>query len=366
VNRPFGVTTAFDQWLLAWLSPNPALFQTIVAIMKVARDALTRQTLGNEPFQHKAVALRGLRTQLLSRTYNNDTGPVFLTMLFMAILDDELGESAAFNIHRKQLRLMVDAEGGISGCQGAQAVVATTSQFSVGIGPSGTEEDAAHTPPIHYPVHPLPGEFLTMLKRLPLGFQDLASDGLVSFETMRILDRIVRMSDRAEHGNSTESLPVDEVPFTNIRQACPALSIPDGPDGPRMERLLSLALIRYCVNYFSVDRLKMVAYHTVTIELVKGLAKIRLPGTGLLREVFLWQTMTAVDSWSAGHGKLAKEGGLLLDIVNNRFPETRKWDEDLWRHFQLRWGFWTENLNHVLGEYWRGWSRVSVPRRRSG
>ena len=91
-----------------------------------------------------------------------------------------------------------------------------------------------------------------------------------------------------------------------------------------MERLLSLELIRYCANHFSEDHLKTVAYHTVIMELVKCLAKIRLPGTGMQREAFLWQTMTAVDSWSPGHGKLAKEGGLLLDTTNDCFFRNEK------------------------------------------
>jgi hypothetical protein len=169
-----------------------------------------------------------------------DTGLTFLTMLFMANLDDHLHEEGAFDILRNQMRRYLDDKGGIIHCEGAQAVVATTVQFRVGIaaekGPTGDDQPQCTKPTSSQRV-----EYVTRLQSLPEGFRAMVALNLLSLETMIILERIVLVDIE---GVSASEYP--EEPYPNIRKACPALSIPDGEDGPDMERLLCLALIRYC------------------------------------------------------------------------------------------------------------------------
>ena len=112
----------------------------------------------------------------------------------------------------------------------------------------------------------------------------------LSYNTRRIVTRV-------QHLKSTDQqLDDDEPVFANFQDACPALGIPHGPEGPHIERILFLALMRHCVNDHPNHRHLMINYLRVTMELVRALIAMNLPEDGVRRDFMLWTYLVAVDS----------------------------------------------------------------------
>lgn len=213
-----------------------------------------------------------------------------------------------------------------------------------------------------YPKQPFSQEILYTVGTLPTGLSRLARDGLLSYETINIIKRITsrrrwsiqasdyRPQDKAVYG---DPFIQHEPYFKDFRAACPALNLPDGPDGPPIEKLVCLALMRFSVNNSNRERPRACVYHCLSVTLTEQLPQIPVPSRSVERRALLWVWMMTIDSWSVGDRQIASEGARLLRQLTDRFPETKLWCaedfERLGRDF-----LWTSNVSMIVERNWEG------------
>lgn len=82
------------------------LFHVTIATMSRARDLLAGKGIQRDMLMHKTAAISLLRTSIMSNQTFVDED-MLLTMLFLAHLEDSLGEENARQIHRAQVERFI-------------------------------------------------------------------------------------------------------------------------------------------------------------------------------------------------------------------------------------------------------------------
>jgi hypothetical protein len=124
----------------------------------------------------------------------------------------------------------------------------------------------------------------------------------------------------------------------------------DGPEGPALEKLICLALIRYCLNRVVYVRSQACIFHTLSLELFDKLPYTATPLCRYERRAFLWVYMMVIDSWAQWTLKISDEAARLLYMMDQAFPETRSWSSADFDHFGQEF-LWTENISCILQRY---------------
>ena len=84
------------------MAKSAHLFHVVIATMSRARDLLAGRGIQSDMLMHKTAAISLLRTRIMSNQSFVDED-MLLTMLFLAHLEDALGEDNARKIHRAQV-----------------------------------------------------------------------------------------------------------------------------------------------------------------------------------------------------------------------------------------------------------------------
>ena len=173
--------------------------------------------------------------------------------------------------------------------------------------------------------------------------------------------------------------------FVDFRQACPALTLPDDAHGqPPLEKLICLALIRYCLNLVNGERPVARCYaHNLTLELKQQLIpghqhttiltaalqqRHKIPPINdpnpvkrLEREAMLWMWLMAIDTWCLPKFELSNGGKLLLVHALEVFGEMRDMTVRDFDELGRRW-FWTDSIRGVVTRYVCGPQRFDLLR----
>lgn len=233
-----------------------------------------------------------------------------------------------------------------------------------------------------YPTLPVNYDFLSELK-VPLGFRDLACTGILSIQTIQC---IINIAGRSTFGPDTPRKQLEEhlsSEFKDFREACPALTLPDDSDGqPPLEKLVFLALVRYCLNSANTERpasrcythnlaldlkQQLIPEHrhatilTDTMQQKQGIPSQTSPNSlnQLEREAWKWIWLMAIDTWSLSDFELSNAGKVLLVDLLNRFEEMRELTKSEVKELGTRW-FWTSNVSGVLERYIYGPDRREI------
>jgi hypothetical protein len=218
---------------------------------------------------------------------------------------------------------------------------------------------------------------------VPGGFHDLACTGILSIQTIQC---IIRIAGRTSFGaDAPRKQIVDQfsTEFRDFREACPALTLPDDSDGqPQLEKLICLALVRYCLNSANTERPAARCYaHNLALDLKQqlipehrhatiltdtmqqkhGIPSITSPSSlhQLEREAWKWIWLMAIDTWCLPEFELSNAGKVLLVDLLQRFEEVRSMTEEDVEALGARW-FWTSNISGVLRRYIRGPGREEI------
>lgn len=192
----------------------------------------------------------------------------------------------------------------------------------------------------------------------PSGFRDLAVAEQLSARTIQIIQRIVARQSwgvwpASYDENDTRALgdPWCSTSYRDFREACPALNLPAGPAGPPLEKLICLALIRYCLNRAVYDRPRACVYHTLSIELLDSLPATRPSRSRAERQALLWVYTLAIDCWAVATRAITDEATSLMHQMSEKFPETLSWTmadfDSLGNQF-----LWTENIASILQQHY--------------
>jgi hypothetical protein len=188
----------------------------------------------------------------------------------------------------------------------------------------------------------------------PAGFRSLATEGQLSPQTIQVICRIagrrnwgVWPSSFNEHDVRLCGDPWMSPPHRDFREACPALNLANGPNGPPLEKLICLAMIRYCLNRAVYDRPRACIYHTLSIDLLQVLPNV-IPSIGQAeREAMLWVFLIGVDCWAVASERLTDEAAFLLRQIELKFPETLGWTGQDFDGFGTKF-LWTTNISRIM------------------
>jgi hypothetical protein len=194
------------------------------------------------------------------------------------------------------------------------------------------------------------------LNLLPIGFQQLAQNGLISESTYLIVYRIWRQQSGQPNRRCFSN---DGPEFSGFSYACPGLV---SPDASFLEKLFCMALLRHNVNLVSRARQGVCPFEDLALSLTRKLPYIATPTRMLERETLLWIWLVAIDSWSVGTRPimLANQGMELLLMLPDRFPETRCWKLCNFEVFGMKF-FWRDTMSTWLGPAWERAIKTSIP-----
>lgn len=227
-------------------------------------------------------------------------------------------------IHWRQFSQMVAARGGpqnITSDLGLRDILVTFQQLS-GTSAEGFSTTSASIEPMvvvpqHYSSNTSDG-----LRTSPVSFQEMFLHGSLC---QRSMDVVLRLR-REEH------LTVKE---RQQRLACertlneePDLFVPQ--KASLLEKLVSLALLRYRVNTHTRVRHFVCPYEQAAWTLSEVLPRVVPPSPGLERSTLLWVWLVAVDAWSVSttlKTSLTDRGRKLFRQMAEKFPEIRCWED---------------------------------------
>jgi hypothetical protein len=193
---------------------------------------------------------------------------------------------------------------------------------------------------------------LSSFYRLPGGFQELALLGMLTMETIDIILQIQKMRKGRSyqtgypHRSFSEGATQDHK-YDNLLEACPGLNIPDGPEGPALERLLCTLLMKLCIDKTHRYGYPGSMYQGVVVKLHKLLPLATPPSEGPGRSCLLWISLMMTDSWP----KQSEQTAMWLHQVRCWFPEIGSWEVADIEQFGKRY-IWTVEIGKLVAKHW--------------
>lgn len=331
VNQPiyaiFNVTniyTSFWNELMMDEDYRPAGLAVVGAIMQ--RVANPDRGTSVDVACHRASAMSRLRRKCqdamaTGRQVIDDM--TIITVLALANLARFLGDTRSYETHRRMMKDMVYARGGLDSLgQGGLAKVVLLQWDSFWIfetdgAPLFSDARPEHVPV--YPAFPLCGDLRETFVKLPVGFQSLILKGKLSVETIEILDRVIDVID-----DGLDSIANWNMNHSNLRkysdfvEACPCLTTSDA-EKTTIEKDICLALFLYCFSTFTIARSNTSLYVAARAELTRLL--LRADHTTYSQpeqECLFWTCIICIDSWrkNASNTVLLPKAHLLLPILS--------------------------------------------------
>jgi hypothetical protein len=191
-----------------------------------------------------------------------------------------------------------------------------------------------------------------ILRSLPDGFAQLAFEGHLSLDVVEVLSR---MAQDPALTNSAKSRPA--IDGTGLRtkhsyvfSSCAAFSSPDLPAGPSFEKVLCMALVRYCINATNLLNCSVTIFG-VRLELTNTLPKFSsYHCSPIQRDCLLWIWIVCIESWRV-MGTLTAHGWLLLIEMRKQFVVVGIWSyadvDRLCSRF-----FWTKDFAERARSFW--------------
>jgi hypothetical protein len=188
----------------------------------------------------------------------------------------------------------------------------------------------------------------TALYALPTGLQDLA---LLGYLPKATIDVIVRPEPELD----AERLVVDGMPlhtvrsmlFTQLQNEFPGLQMADDSEGPCLQRLLALALVKHCKAQCMSHRLLGPLFNGVNTELISNAPMRAVPNDPSRRRGLLWIWLTALAVWEPG----APGQRVWVEKMALKFPEIRAWSVQNFENLGQRF-FWNATLTKQIALNW--------------
>lgn len=162
-----------------------------------------------------------------------------------------------------------------------------------------------------YPQHPFHPEILHIVERLPLGFQELALQGRLCVDVLKILQR-AQMPFSVRHG-----IPVDVDLYVT------ASTLHHSSAAQQLEKCICFTIVLFEHITFSKERSPTMAFRGIRKELTDSLPYLEW-SSEIERECIIWMWAVLVESWR--HKKIfLPEGVDLQRKLVTRFPDTARW-----------------------------------------
>lgn len=223
-----------------------------------------------------------------------------------------------------------------------------------------------------YPEHPFPPKLLLAISTLPSGFENLAMNRLLSFDTLQLLFRATDRTRTDIHVLRRKQAERRRMsrPWNDFWEACPAFGMLDDQGCNLLEKLICLTLIVYCCLAFDDVRSVNNVLRGARAELSQKIASLHPPHPpDVLPELarvqldcHLWMWTVTIDAWrvsspfSARHGpSLSPDGMHLFRQLLNKYPAQARELAAL-KHVTAQF-LWTAELDRSLDMYWERLAR---------
>ena len=358
MSEPFGMSNMYGGELLKHIAlyrhvlhaVSAGVLLLIYAPIEGAPMYLLHSDL-NRALAHKYAAISRLRARLSLPDAEADDAAI-LTILFLALIEDSEGNEAAYHLHLARVAAMVKLRGGIKKLHTSPWIKATVAQALISnallYDPSGyIDLDSESDLQLDLSTSPPP---ISVVNTLPPGFEELANTGNLSLRLSRLISRIEATTFFRTNDPSPDTVFRDHNFHSFLSSDLP-LNTPDSLDGPSLEKVICLALLRYC-HLTAVGRgHKLCLFHAFAMMLQRALQTVKPPREGVQRNCLIWCWLIAAASLSVGEGELCLDGIILLGELKSAFPELRYYDagdvEEVERRF-----LWNQVLSRMLERNW--------------
>ncbi|RVX74381.1 hypothetical protein B0A52_01506 [Exophiala mesophila] len=300
---------------------------------------------------HTGAAISHIRKLISEQGVWNDDA-VILSVVCLASFARAMGDSAAYNLHRAKLALMIEARGGLQNTGHNGLIKSMVRQFappaSIPLAICFDQESSLEPdekleskdsffneirPSISdmAPELPLSAELSESIRPLPVGFQCLVLQAKLSIKTIELLCRIetaLKESPEVQAQKYQNQSPMtggwQQARYSDFWECCPSISRP----GADPEKLLCLSLLLYTANEVGPER----AGHK-GLALYGGPRAVLAAEIGMLtrhkltpyqRHCWMWIWWVLIDSWHQ-ENDTTETGTLLVSQFWATFPEIRGW-----------------------------------------
>ncbi|KIW72929.1 hypothetical protein PV04_01088 [Phialophora macrospora] len=297
---------------------------------------------------------KGMRLlrQRLSRPDGADGDIVLISIMFLAASAYLTGDLGGFKVHTKSLKQLVAARGGLDhlGYGGSTKTVLLQwdAAWKLSTGDSLWVDDRPRKMPI-YPPLPLDEPTRALVDRLPLGFRELCTRGLICVE---LLDILARMTTALSY-KSSRNIPYDQKigqhdDYLSV-SSLHTLSTPNEKGStrpPTLEALLTLGLILFSSTAFNEMRATPVIFRGPKDALYEHLLRLgpesHKLGDDAQSQCLRWLWAVTVDAWRDASRELMPQGRHLQTQFYNRYSSHWETSQDLVN--MLKRFFWSEDL----------------------
>jgi hypothetical protein len=346
----FSVSNVYDSFLEnlqdeSFVDSGLALIQSLQEQARASRSSPSTHTL-----KHKGNAIAKLRSSL-SQPVDTVDDIIICAIIFLAALDKGLRNHAAYNLHRKNIAMMVSRRGGLKALRSGSVLKNYLMHYDTFWAMEGGETMFPGERPRYepvYPTRPFSMALCSIIARLPFGFQQLFVESALPMNILPLLSRATHITNLGGYDRHELLLRTrgSTKPYNDFCEACPCLYAPD-VSPPMLETLLSLTLICYCYTAFG-SRSYPTALRVARLEATKKIPLVS-PKSQTERDCLIWMWIILIDSWAIGKS-LQPLGTVLQFDLQSRFPALRHEDAviDLVSQF-----LWTPDLTKSVRTYWK-------------
>ena len=198
-----------------------------------------------------------------------------------------------------------------------------------------------------YPAYPFSTELWASITGLPLGFQELVTDCVLSFDILPLLSRATFLTHLSPRERSELLITTrrSAKSYDDFWEACPCMCISDDLC-PVLEKLLSLTLICYSFIAFG-SRSYPTTFRGARFEITKKISSFS-PISKSEENCLIWMWVIVIDSWRMER-RLSADGLSMLLGLQSRFPKMRHVTSitDIANQF-----LWTSFLTKSVYMYW--------------
>ncbi|OAP57904.1 hypothetical protein AYL99_08642 [Fonsecaea erecta] len=353
----FNVTNIYDRFALLPLQHGLSLHAglcNLVHEFEFFLDPAAKPS--RRVYTYLGTALANLRREIeINGNLPNDISTITVMNLALGAL--MVGDQEAHELHKKHLRLMIQAKGGIDqlGHGGLEKCMMLQWEgnwcWIAGRGPTIFSGARINPNAGRRLQLPLDGSIRGLVSQLPGGFQSLAKTGVLSIPTLEALlhatEELERRKDKQSGTRKNKTLQYRRRRYDDLLQACPCLG--DSDENPTLEKLIVLALVLYCFANFCTQRLPTTHFTSISVRATSNLKRTSRIATEIEKQALVWVFMVVIDSWRSRDGQMRSEGVDLLRLFKRRFTIMKSWNDvaDLLTRF-----LWSEDMERFVGRSW--------------
>ncbi|KIW70286.1 hypothetical protein PV04_02571 [Phialophora macrospora] len=352
-----------------------------IAVVNMVRDAFRPDFHDTGPSPHvlrlNQVAMSKLRRYLSTvecDTVGRQNGcgshdAAVIAAVFLGHIARGYGDIEAFRMHRQGIKMMVESRGGLDTLGLAGMVKSSVLQFESWWTHlyNDTSIFDSYKPPYNptYLSAPLSASDLSLLARLPSGFNHLARAGMIATDIIEVLSNVVSYGENIEvictTFDGSRRFPKTRVHVPSpavfrgkkrhedFWQACACLLVP----GPNFEKYLVFALLLFVGAAFAPGengRKYLACSHTAfrtpracltrelpsfeTGDIPQGMDRTnpdsdrsREDAKETMQQCLVWIWLVLVESWRATDGVDSSEAKRLQDMLKLKFTAYAAWEK---------------------------------------